>query len=152
MRSKAPLAMMEQMVMLLVFGLAAALCMQAFVKADALSQRREERDRAAVLCQNAAEAVQACQGDMERAAALLGENCRFQEDSLFISYFENWEPQEGSYQPQSDAYAYQFGYVLGVGRMESEVPGLGKACVWLQKDEPWEELFRMEFCWQEDLK
>lgn len=32
MRSKAPLVMMEQMVMLLVFALAAALCLQAFVR------------------------------------------------------------------------------------------------------------------------
>ena len=37
MRSKAPLLLMEQMVMLLVFALAAALCLQAFVKSDGLS-------------------------------------------------------------------------------------------------------------------
>ena len=46
MRSKAPLILMEQMVMLLVFALAAALCLQAFVKSDALSSRGEARDRA----------------------------------------------------------------------------------------------------------
>ena len=45
MRSKAPLVMMEQMVMLLVFALAAALCLQAFVKSDQLSQQGEVRDR-----------------------------------------------------------------------------------------------------------
>ena len=39
MRSKAPLLLMEQMVMLLVFALAAALCVQAFVKSDAISAR-----------------------------------------------------------------------------------------------------------------
>ena len=50
MRSKAPLILMEQMVMLLVFALAAALCLQAFVKSDELSARGEARDRAAVLC------------------------------------------------------------------------------------------------------
>ena len=49
MRSKAPLAMMEQMVMLLVFALAAALCLQAFVKSDQLSQQGEVRDRAVTL-------------------------------------------------------------------------------------------------------
>ena len=41
MKSKAPLALMEQMVMLLVFALAAALCLQAFVQSDRLS--RESR-------------------------------------------------------------------------------------------------------------
>ena len=44
MRSKAPLAMMEQMVMLLVFALAAALCLQAFVKSDQMSKRMEAQD------------------------------------------------------------------------------------------------------------
>ena len=34
MKSKAPLALMEQMVMILVFALAAALCLQAFVKSE----------------------------------------------------------------------------------------------------------------------
>ncbi len=33
-QSEAPLALMEQMVMLLVFALAAALCLQAFVRSD----------------------------------------------------------------------------------------------------------------------
>ena len=38
MRSKAPLVMMEQMVMLLVFALAAALCLQAFVRSDEIGR------------------------------------------------------------------------------------------------------------------
>ena len=42
MRSKAPLVLIEQMVMLLVFALASALCLQAFVKSDAISVRGEE--------------------------------------------------------------------------------------------------------------
>ena len=46
MRSKAPLLLMEQMVMLAVFALAAALCLQAFVKSDGLSGDSQDRDRA----------------------------------------------------------------------------------------------------------
>ena len=49
MRSKAPLVMMEQMVMLLVFALAAALCLQAFVQSDLLSKDIASRDRAITL-------------------------------------------------------------------------------------------------------
>ena len=41
MKSKAPLMLMEQMIMLLVFALAAALCLQAFVKSEQLSSRSE---------------------------------------------------------------------------------------------------------------
>ena len=43
MKSKAPLILMEQMAILLVFALAAALCLQAFVKSDSLSSRSRDR-------------------------------------------------------------------------------------------------------------
>ena len=55
MKSKAPLLLMEQMIMLLVFSLAAALCLQAFVKSDASSRRIQNRDAAVNLVQNVAE-------------------------------------------------------------------------------------------------
>ena len=48
MRSKAPLVLMEQAVMVLVFALAAALCLRAFVWSDQLSRQNEARDRAPV--------------------------------------------------------------------------------------------------------
>ena len=57
MRSKAPLALMEQMVMILVFAVASALCLQAFAQSELISRRGEDRDRAAVLCQSVAEVV-----------------------------------------------------------------------------------------------
>ena len=88
-RSKAPLAMMEQMVMLLVFALAAALCLQAFVKSDGMSKRGEARDRAVVLAQNAAEAVRACGGDFEEAAQLLGAE-DWDEESITLNYNSGW--------------------------------------------------------------
>ena len=65
MKSKAPLMLMEQMVMLLVFALAAALCLQAFVKADEISRRAEARDRAVILCQTVAEEIKAV-GEVDR--------------------------------------------------------------------------------------
>ena len=58
MRQRPPLILMEQMIMLLVFALAAALCLQAFVKSDGISKRSEARDRAVILCQNVAETLQ----------------------------------------------------------------------------------------------
>jgi hypothetical protein len=57
MRSKAPLALMEQLVMVLVFALAAALCVQVFVLSDQTSRRNEARDRAVLAAQNLAEAL-----------------------------------------------------------------------------------------------
>lgn len=66
-RSKAPLLLMEQLVMLLVFALAAALCLQAFVLADARSMTNESRDRALLVTQSAAERWKAYDGDVKRA-------------------------------------------------------------------------------------
>jgi hypothetical protein len=57
MKNKAPLAMMEQLVMLLVFALAAALCVQVFVLADRTSRDSADRDRAVLEAQNLAEAL-----------------------------------------------------------------------------------------------
>ena len=57
MRSKAPLVMMEQLVMVLVFALTAALCMQMFVFASSLSEKYEATDKAVREAQNLAEAM-----------------------------------------------------------------------------------------------
>ena len=57
MRSREPLVLMEQTVMILVFALAAALCVQVFVYADRAAHRYESCDRAIVEAQNAAESV-----------------------------------------------------------------------------------------------
>ncbi len=139
MRSKAPLALMEQMVMLLVFALAAALCLQAFAKSDQLSKRGGERDRAAVLCQSAAEIIRHTGGDFVQAAALLDATSGDQ-DSFLIFYGSDWEPSA----PVSK-------YTLGACRIETDVPGLGKAEIWVVDDgsEPEEELIRFQVAWQE---
>lgn len=77
MRSKATLTLMEQTVMLLVFALAAALCVRIFVYADQTSRRYEARDRAVLEAQNAAEALKRFGGSMEK------------------NYDENWLSAEG---------------------------------------------------------
>lgn len=72
MRSKAPLTLMEQLIMVLVFALAAVLCLQAFAAADRNSRASAARDHAVTEVQNAAEALKHCRGDYESAAALYG--------------------------------------------------------------------------------
>lgn len=59
MKSKSTLVLMEQLVMVLVFALAAALCIQAFSAADKISQKNAALDRAVLEAQNAAEAMKA---------------------------------------------------------------------------------------------
>lgn len=69
MKNKTSLLLMEQMVMVLVFALVAALCLTVFVKADRISRDTVRRDEAVLLAQNAAQVLKATSGDVEQAAA-----------------------------------------------------------------------------------
>lgn len=70
MKHKASLLLMEQLVMILVFALAAALCLQVFVKAEEISVETARMDQAVVLAKNAAELLKATGGDAEKAESL----------------------------------------------------------------------------------
>ena len=144
MKSKAPLLLMEQMVMLLVFALAAALCLQAFVKSDGSSDRSERRDRAITAAQTAAEMVQHCRGYLPEAAELLGVEWRDGEDVLLIAYDRDWKLAK-------DRMRYHLGIVL----QDSGVDGLGKAQIWVRDEavaESEAELVRFDVTWQEPLE
>lgn len=136
MRSKIPLILMEQMVMLLVFALAAALCLQAFVKSDRMSGRSYDRDRAVTLVQEAAEAVRHC-GGTEGAAKLLGASCSGGYFSL--AYDGDWNPGGES-------------YILKAEEIPSGVPGLGMAEVAMADGKDAEDvLFAVTVAWQEEI-
>ena len=144
MKSKAPLILMEQMVMLLVFALAAALCLQAFVSSDGASSRSEQRDRAVTLCQEAAEAIRHSGGDPEhalsRAAELLNTTCGEYSEvyPLQINYNEDWTRSEDR----------NYAYCLRAHGLESEVPGLCKALVKVTDSTDTRTLFELEVAWQ----
>lgn len=87
MRTKAPLVMLEQVVMLLVFALAAALCLRAFVQADTMSRTNSARDEGMLQVQQVAETVKSCGGDLEQAAQLLQGS--YKENVLTVSFAEN---------------------------------------------------------------
>ena len=72
MKSKAPLSLMEQLIMLLVFALAAALCLQVFVLSGKVSRSSETKSHAVTAVQNAAEVTKSCRGDFESISAILG--------------------------------------------------------------------------------
>ncbi len=90
MKSRAPLVMMEQLVMVLVFALAAAVCVRIFALSDRLSLENETRDRAVTAVQNAAETLKACQGDYGAASNLLGGT--WDGTTWSISYDSGWSP------------------------------------------------------------
>lgn len=103
MKSKAPLALMEQMVMLLVFALAAALCLQAFVKSDEISLKSQAKSNAALAAQNTAEIIRHSGGSLEYALMELADTQegKYLEEAdnadikLTIFYDGEWNPTEG---------------------------------------------------------
>ena len=70
MKSKASLQLMEMLVMILVFVLAAALCLEVFAKSREITLQTAHRDQAVALGRNAAEVLKATAGDMEAAENL----------------------------------------------------------------------------------
>ena len=71
-RSKAPLSLMEQLIMVFVFAFAAAICLQAFVYSDRLSKDGTAKENASVRATEVIEIVKAYHGDMQKAADKLG--------------------------------------------------------------------------------
>ncbi|WP_455582401.1 hypothetical protein [Dysosmobacter sp.] len=118
MKSKAPLALMEQLVMVLVFALAAALCVRGFVLSERISRRGEARDMAMIAAQNAAEALKGTGGDFSAASEQYGGSW----NGLLwgISYDETWKELQG---------AEQAAYHLLVMPGDSGEPLLGAAGV-----------------------
>jgi hypothetical protein len=137
MRSKAPLALMEQLVMILVFALAAALCVQVFVLADQTSRRHEEQDRALIEAQNAAEMLKCVHGDFEEAARRYGGTW----NGLMWGWSldETWTAADGE-----SPLAYHVLVTPG----ESDVPLLGTAEIAVYTAEG-EILAALPVAWQE---
>lgn len=86
MNRKAPLALMEQLVMVLVFALAAAVCIQAFVLAGRNSSRCAIRDRAVISAQSMAEVYKSCRGDEDQAAKRYGGHV---EQGAWVTYWDH---------------------------------------------------------------
>ena len=126
MKSKAPLALMEQMVMLLVFALAAALCLQAFVKSDEISLKSQAKSNAALAAQNTAEIIRHSGGSLEYALVELAdkqegsylEEADSADIKLVILYDGEWRP-----------VAEQGDYLLTVQGIPTEEDGLQKVLI-----------------------
>ena len=156
MKSKAPLSLMEQMVMLLVFALAAALCLQAFVKSDQISRQSEARDRAVVLCQSVAEVIRHNGGDLKEAMTQVNGTEPGQRDGFwFENYDENWKAityEESGRGPLPTPSGSRT-YTLWVRELDSGLSGLGKANVeaFDCEGDRMESLFSIEVSWQKEV-
>ena len=126
MKNKAPLALIELTVMVLIFSLAAALCLQAFVWSDVASAKLADRDTAILQAETVAEVIKACHGDFDASAELLG-----------------GENTNGSLQVYFDG-----GFCASAELLDSGEPLLGAAEVTVYDGEE-QELFGLTVCWQE---
>lgn len=72
MRSRTPLALMEQLVMILVFALAAAFCLRIFVLSDRISKDNQVFSYALFEAQNTAELLKETGGDWEQTLIVQG--------------------------------------------------------------------------------
>ena len=88
MRNKSILVLIEHMVMLLVFALAAAVCLRMFALSGKLSRTYEAKDRAVLAAQNAAELIK--RNGIPGFAAQTGAKTDG-ENVWSVFYDENWE-------------------------------------------------------------
>lgn len=124
MKNRTSLTLMEQLVMVLVFALAASLCLSIFARADRISRETLRRDEAVLLAQNGAEVLKSCAGNLDNAAQLLrGETT-----------------EKGLLAASGD-------FFLEIELVDSGVPGLGQARIWVYWED--EQIFFLETGWQE---
>lgn len=137
MKSKAPLPLMEQIVMLLVFSLAAAVCVQAFVLSDRVSRRNASLDQAVLKAETVAETYKSCRGDVSLAEAQLGGR---EEGGVWTTCWDgDWKPAEES------GAAYR----ITVSPENSDSALLGRALVTAAPAGGGDPVFTVEIAWQE---
>ena len=90
MKNRSSLMLIEQLIMALVFMIAAAICLRVFAYSDALSASKEQRDTAVRQAQNAAEILKNTHGDTD--AALSGSDT----DGLSVELLSTDDPMLGS--------------------------------------------------------
>lgn len=115
---RASLFLIEQLLALVFFALAAAVCMQLFVSARQLSDADLARDQALAPAQDAAEVYKACGGDLAAAAAALAQ-AEADANGLTQYFDAAWRPCA------ADLAAYE----LRIEAAHADSPGLAQA--WL---------------------
>lgn len=151
MRSKAPLVLMEQAVMVLVFALAAALCVRVFAWCDRTSERLSDRSRAVIRAENAAEILKnegsggkTVESVLDSVAEKLGASdaAEGQEPCVLILYDKDWNVAG---ERESAAYG------LWAEPADSGEAGLAVAHIRVKKLGDAEALFELDVAWQTEV-
>ena len=126
MKNRASLVLMEQLVVVLVFALASALCLLAFAHSHRISAETELRDRAVDLAITGCETVKAHRGDLEAA----GESLRGQTEGGILLVARQDLRME-------------------IRILDSENPHLGQAEVVIFEEKSEKPIYSLEVSWQE---
>lgn len=142
-QNRTVLVLMEQVIMILVFAIAAALCVQAFVLSNQKSAESAALDRAVLCAQSAAETLKYAGGDAGHAMTALAEEMGGQvsQGMWYVLYNENWEIV-------SDSAVYRMEvFPETMGGMEPQ-EGLVQALVQVSYEDGG-EIFSLTAGWQE---
>ncbi|WP_066644422.1 hypothetical protein [Christensenella timonensis] len=121
-QSKSKLFLIELIIMILFFAVASAVCMNIFARAKLASQKSTETTMAALLCQQAAEAFKATDGNEGRMMELL--DATEENGRLVVGYDEAFAPVAGG---QGAAYRMEIGFSGAGGVREADITMLREA-------------------------
>lgn len=133
--SKAPLMLMEQVIMVLVFALVSAVCIQAFALARTTSVQMSDRDHAVNVSQTLAETLKAYHGSTEKVRERLGGES--DGERLVFYYDSDWRETA---EPSAS-------FLMSFGQEESDgFCRYGRITVCDVSDQ--REIFSMRVAWQ----
>lgn len=136
MKSRATLVLTEQLVMLLTFSLAAALCLGIFAGAHRISRETRQLDDAVILVRNGAETLKAAGGNMEATARTMGGS--LENGCITVRYDRQLQPAEDGC------------YILTIRKDDSGLSTLGTATVQAYHESRSDTvLFSVTAAWQE---
>ena len=123
--------------MLLVFALAAAICLRVFVYSSDLSVNGETMSHAVTAVQNAAESLKLSCGDVQKHAQNVGGTV--DGEAWYQNYNELWQPVTDE----------KTAFTVKTAPVQTENALLGGADVWASDDDG-NTLFRVTVYWQEE--
>jgi len=129
------LSLMEQLIMILVFAVAASFCLRGFAAAQNISDEIGHRDHAVYLTQNAAEKLKADGGEIDKSAFTM-----ISPEIWAQTYDADWSLLTGGENGE---------YRLEIIRSQAPLPGLGTAKLQMKTVKTGQCLFELTVAWQE---
>lgn len=92
MRAKSSLFLTEQLIVIAIFAICAAVCVRIFVESYIISNAGADITNALLVAKNGAESFKAASGDMDVTTEVFGTNL-FRQDGLLFAYYDSaWRP------------------------------------------------------------